>query len=145
MDSSFLPGIFIVVWLAMFVLIIASIGLWIWMLVDAVQVPDDRFFKTGTKITWILVVALAGGIGALIYYFAGRPTPETRAWIKANPQAARTPAWAYQQGPPPYGQPPYGQPPYGQPPQGMPPARGPYNAPQTQAPQPPPSAGPPPS
>lgn len=119
---TFLPGLFMVIWLGMFAVIIGSIILMIWMLVDAVQVPDDRFYRTGTKLVWVLVIVLTGGIGAAIYYFVGRPTPQTRAWIKANPQAARpAPAYGHQSHPPHAG-----------------PQQGTSNVPQTGAPQPPP-------
>lgn len=45
-------------------------GFWIWMLVDCAQrdFPGDN-----DKLIWILVIVLTGGIGALIYYFIGRP------------------------------------------------------------------------
>ncbi len=86
MDGSgaeVIPGLLFGIFGLVFAVIgIASIGLWIWMLVDAIQVPDDRFYKSGTKVTWVLVVALLGGLGALIYFFAGRPTPETRQYLK---------------------------------------------------------------
>ena len=121
---TFLPGLFVLIWVGTFALAIGGLALMIWMLIDAIQVPDDRFYRTGTKVVWILVIVLAGGIGAAIYYFVGRPTPEMRAWIRANPAAARpAPTWGWQQPPPPYGPPP-GAP--GQPP------------PATHAPQPPP-------
>ncbi|HDZ86433.1 MAG TPA: PLDc_N domain-containing protein [Actinobacteria bacterium] len=46
-------------------------ALWVWMLIDVVQRKDDDFPEPGpnTKMTWILVVILAGLIGAPIYYF----------------------------------------------------------------------------
>lgn len=120
-------GIFFVVMMA---LVVAAIGLWIWMLVDAVQTPEG-YFKSGTKTTWILVIALAGGIGAIIYAAAGRPDQATREWLKQAraagyvppPPGYPPPAGAYgppqqgQYGPPAqYGGPaPYGEG-YGQPP-----------------------------
>jgi ABC-type multidrug transport system fused ATPase/permease subunit len=43
---------------------------WIWMLVDcAVNEPSST-----EKIVWVLVILFAHGIGALIYFFARRPT-----------------------------------------------------------------------
>ena len=50
-----------------------SIGgtvLWIWMLVDVLQKEVD---EQNTKLIWVLVIVLAGWIGALIYLFVRRP------------------------------------------------------------------------
>lgn len=52
--------------------------LWIWALVDAIRVPDDSYYNEGNKIIWILVIALTGFIGAIVYLIIGRPTPENR-------------------------------------------------------------------
>jgi len=43
-----------------------GIALWIWMIID---VAKRDFEKENDKMLWILVVVLAGWIGALIYYF----------------------------------------------------------------------------
>ena len=51
---------------------LAAIGFWIWTLVDAVRVPDDSY-RAGSKVLWVLVIALTGFIGSLVYLFAGRP------------------------------------------------------------------------
>ena len=49
---------------------IGTMALWIWMLVDCATKESD----TGNnKIVWILVIALAHFIGALIYLFVRRP------------------------------------------------------------------------
>jgi uncharacterized membrane protein YsdA (DUF1294 family) len=50
------------------VIMIPLIAFWIWMLIDAIkrEYPADR---QNDKIVWILVVALAGWVGALVYYF----------------------------------------------------------------------------
>jgi hypothetical protein len=43
---------------------------WIWMLIDVIKrVPSEE----NKKLIWILVVVLAGFIGAAIYYFVQRP------------------------------------------------------------------------
>lgn len=50
-----------------------SIGLlafWIWMLVDCCT---REFPGSNDKVVWILVIVLASWLGALIYYFVGRP------------------------------------------------------------------------
>lgn len=52
-------------------LAVASFVFWIVEIIDAVrrQWPDPN-----TKIIWLLVVVLGHGIGAIVYYFAGRPS-----------------------------------------------------------------------
>ncbi len=44
---------------------------WLWMLVDCLKRPDDRFAIGGNyaKLIWVLVIVFVGFIGALIYYF----------------------------------------------------------------------------
>ena len=59
-------GIGFLIFILVFVL--AILAFWIWMLVDCVQrefPPQEQ----NSKIVWILVIVLAGWIGALIYYF----------------------------------------------------------------------------
>ena len=46
---------------------------WIIKLVEVARIREDQFRAAGTeKVTWILVVVLAGIIGALIWQFARR-------------------------------------------------------------------------
>lgn len=48
-----------------------SIGvIWIWMIIDCVKHEPA---EGNTKIAWLLVIVLAGGIGGLIYFFYRRP------------------------------------------------------------------------
>ena len=57
---------------------------WILKLVEVVQIPDYQYRAARTeKLTWVLVVALAGIIGALIWQFAKRA--EVRAAEGARP------------------------------------------------------------
>lgn len=44
---------------------------WIWMLVDCIQKEPS---EGNDKVVWVIVIALAGWIGALIYLLARRPT-----------------------------------------------------------------------
>ena len=46
-------------------------GLLIWMIVDC---ANNEPSKGNDKVIWILVIVLAGWVGAIIYYFARRPT-----------------------------------------------------------------------
>jgi hypothetical protein len=59
--------------LIFFVIGIAGLVFWIWALVDAIKVPDDSMYRTGAKMMWVLVIVLAGWIGAIIYLLVGRP------------------------------------------------------------------------
>lgn len=61
-----------------FLFVIANIVLVIWALVDAIRVPDDSMYQAGTKLIWILVIILAGFIGAIVYFLVGRPLPGAR-------------------------------------------------------------------
>jgi hypothetical protein len=47
-----------------------SLAFWIWMLIDAAQ---NRGLDQNERIVWVIVVALLHFIGALVYFFAGRP------------------------------------------------------------------------
>jgi len=68
-------GVFVVVLFAFFmILAIASLVLWIWALVDAIQVPDDSMYRSGTKLVWVLVIVFLQVIGAIIYLVIGRPS-----------------------------------------------------------------------
>jgi len=49
---------------------LAATAFWVWMLIDcATNEPSEG----NDKVVWILVIALTGLIGALIYYFVRRP------------------------------------------------------------------------
>ena len=59
------------------VLIVIPLGMlllmpfWIWMLIEVLtKEPEDG----DTKLIWVLVILLAGPLGAVIYFFARRPT-----------------------------------------------------------------------
>lgn len=53
-------------WLFVFIAMILLFIFWIFMIVD---VAKRQFKKENDKIAWILVVILAGYIGAIVYYF----------------------------------------------------------------------------
>jgi hypothetical protein len=79
------PVLFIMFWA---VFVIGAIALMIWALIDVLRMPNDAWFKTGTQIVWVLVILLAGGIGAIIYLIVGRPPGGATA---ARQQAALPP------------------------------------------------------
>jgi sterol desaturase/sphingolipid hydroxylase (fatty acid hydroxylase superfamily) len=43
---------------------------WVWMIIDC---ANNEPSEGNDKIVWILVIVLAGFLGAVIYYFARRP------------------------------------------------------------------------
>jgi uncharacterized protein DUF2510 len=63
-------GLFI---LLFFGLWIAAMVYWIVALVEVVKIPEQQFRAVGgDKLVWVLIVVLAGIIGALIWRFAKR-------------------------------------------------------------------------
>ena len=68
-----LGGAFVLLWLVqivigllMFVVGVGCLVFWILMIVD---VAKRKFPNENDKIMWVLIVALTGIIGAIIYYF----------------------------------------------------------------------------
>ena len=53
---------------------LAACIFWIWMIIDAIQ---NKGLTDGEKIGWVLVVIFLHIIGALIYFFIGRPKGNT--------------------------------------------------------------------
>lgn len=64
--ADFILLFFVLFWLLLIVVAILGTVFWIFMLVDAAK---REFPKKDEKAVWIIVVALTGMIGALIYYF----------------------------------------------------------------------------
>jgi hypothetical protein len=54
-------------------LFLAGLAFWIWALVDAVRVPDDSLYRAGNKVVWVIIIAVLGALGAIIYVLIGRP------------------------------------------------------------------------
>jgi Phospholipase_D-nuclease N-terminal len=68
-------GIVELLFLPLILLFAVPIGLalfafWIWMLVHAAQ---NKGLGEGEKVAWVLIIALLHFLGALIYFFVGRP------------------------------------------------------------------------
>lgn len=59
--------------IALIMFVLAWLVFVVWMLVDALRVRSDDEYQTGTKLVWVLVILLANGVGAVIYFFVGRP------------------------------------------------------------------------
>jgi len=76
------PAIFL---LFFTVFVLGGLGVMIYALVDAIRMPSDADFKSGTQLVWILVILLAQVIGAIIYLVVGRP-PGGATAARANPR-----------------------------------------------------------
>ena len=70
MFAMFFGGLEILLLLFFLPLGLISLAFWIWMLVDAAQ---NRGLDQNERVVWIIVVALLHLLGAVIYFFAGRP------------------------------------------------------------------------
>ncbi len=73
------------------VLALAAFLVWLWALVDVVNVADDSMFRAGNKLVWVLVIVLAGVVGAIIYLVVGRPSPDGLSGGSAPPPAPNLP------------------------------------------------------
>jgi hypothetical protein len=47
---------------------VVGMGVWLWALIDAIRVPDDSMYVSGTKTVWVIVIILTGVVGAIIYF-----------------------------------------------------------------------------
>jgi hypothetical protein len=65
--------------LLMLLVVVGSLVVWIWALVDCIRVPDDRYYRAGTKLVWVLVIIFLQLIGAIVYLAVGRPDKATLA------------------------------------------------------------------
>ena len=68
--AGLFAGFFVIL---VMVLAVGGFVFWIVALVDCVRIEENVYRAAGTeKVTWVLIVALAGWIGALIYWFSPR-------------------------------------------------------------------------
>ena len=68
-------GIIELIFLPLLLLFLIPLGLaafafWIWMLIHAAQ---NKGLSEGEKVAWVLIIVLVHFLGALIYFFVGRP------------------------------------------------------------------------
>ena len=65
------PGVFGLLFLLIAVAVgVAAFAFWIWMLIHAIT---NKGLTDTEKIIWVLVVVFLHALGALIYFFVGRP------------------------------------------------------------------------
>jgi hypothetical protein len=65
-------GLFLILFLGTIGLLLCAF--WIWMLIDAIQ---NQGLTDGEKVGWVLAVVFLHFIGALLYFFIGRPKGNT--------------------------------------------------------------------
>ena len=75
-------GVFVLFFL---VFVVGGLAVLIYALVDAIRMPSDADFKSGTQLVWILVILLAQVIGAIIYLAVGR-LPGGATAARAHPR-----------------------------------------------------------
>jgi type III secretory pathway component EscS len=69
--EALIGGVFVLALvLCLIPIAIAAFVFWICMLVSAIQ---NKGLPEGEKIAWVLVIALLHLLGAIVYFFAGRP------------------------------------------------------------------------
>ena len=99
-------ALFAVVWLGFLAASIGGLVFWVIKLVEVARLPDAQYRNAGTeKVTWVLVVALLGWIGGLVWHFAKRsdvlaasPVPAGGPWSYGGPgyapqTASAPPGW----------------------------------------------------
>ena len=59
----------LLIFLVLLVIGLALFGFWIWMLIDCCTKEPKN------KVMWILLLVFLGWIGAIAYFFGGRPKP----------------------------------------------------------------------
>lgn len=107
MNSSSDPGTGLVVGIILlygfFILLaLASFVFWV---VEIIDVARREFPQPNTKTVWLLVVIFGHGLGAVIYYFAGKPA----GWLPGQaPPSGYTPGYPPAQPPPGQWPPPPG-------------------------------------
>jgi len=65
-------GLFLILFLVTVGLLVFAF--WIWMLIDAIQ---NKGLTDGEKVGWVLAVVFLHFLGALLYFFIGRPKRKT--------------------------------------------------------------------
>lgn len=66
-------AIFGVFFVGFMLLSVGGFVFWIFKIVEVARIPEHQYRIAGTdKVTWVLVVALAQAIGALVWHFAKR-------------------------------------------------------------------------
>ncbi len=76
MFTGFLGGWEIILILFFLPVALAFMAFWIWMLIHAIQ---NKGLSDGEKIGWVLAIVFLHFLGALLYFFIGRPKKSASA------------------------------------------------------------------
>lgn len=98
-SGAIVGGFFGLMFLVYFGIIVFGILSFVFWIVEIVDVARREFPDPNTKLLWLLVVVLAHGIGALIYYFVGKQ----QGWLPGEVPRAPRPAQPPGVWPPPPG------------------------------------------
>lgn len=60
---------------------LALFAFWLWMLIHALQ---NRGLNDSERIVWVIVIIFVNLIGALIYFFVGRPRAQAAAGLPGH-------------------------------------------------------------
>lgn len=82
-----------------FVILLALASFVFWV-VEIIDVARREFPQPNTKTIWLLVVVLGHGLGAIVYYFAGKPA----GWLPGETPLVSNYPPNYPPNPPPPGQ-----------------------------------------
>ena len=55
--------------------LLGLVAFWVWSLVDLVRLGDESRLRAGSKVIWVIVIAMTGLIGSVVYLAVGRPRP----------------------------------------------------------------------
>lgn len=94
-----IAGVFIVFMLVFGAAMVVGVVFWIVQLIEVIKLPEDQYRNAhAEKLTWLLVLALVGWIGALIWHFGGTrkrvlAAPSTPAWGMVQAYGAAPPGW----------------------------------------------------
>lgn len=59
--------------MTLIVLFLVMAALWIWSLVDALRIPDQRWSAAGeNKILWVVLIVVLGILGSILYVLIPR-------------------------------------------------------------------------
>lgn len=59
-------SLFAIIWIMILVVFILGLALWIWALVNSL---NRKYKRDDSRLLWALIIAFAGLIGAIVYYF----------------------------------------------------------------------------
>lgn len=68
-------GFPVAVFLVFALVALVTTALWIWSLVDALRITDQRWEAAGqNKLMWVVLIAVLGLLGSLLYVVMARPS-----------------------------------------------------------------------